>query len=171
MRKLSAEIFVVTHGKKENCANPGMTEEGMREVQSLKKLLPTNLTLIISGTGKRHLDVARALGIKIDRYTAVLGGPESLEKIYEREVILLADGTQVRKDQYTTLPDTEIALKTLILSLPGGTVVCAGRPTMIMMLGKTDAKSAAVYRITKTETHELQIREIEALGETQENTV
>lgn len=140
-------IFVVTHGDKFSGKNPGMTRNGAKQVRALRPLLPNNPPVVVCGTGRRHINVARALKLQPTRFTPAVGGPDSLEIVNGEKVILLADGTAIRPDQYTGLDDMALALTEIIFSLPDGSVICAGRPSIIM-LGEANAKSSAVYKIT-----------------------
>lgn len=163
-------IFVVTHGDKHHGANPSLTPTGVEQNEALRSFLPHKPEMVISGTGKRHLDVATALGLTPNRYTATVGGPDSLEMVGEKRMIILANGSLVNFDDYTTLADTEIAIKKVVTELPHNSVICAGRPSMIM-LGKNDAKNAAVYEITVVEWKIMKIIEIHAIGEIEAGTV
>ena len=147
-----------------------MTTMGFVEVRSLRNLLPKQPSAIVCGTGKRHIDVAMALGLTSTRYTAAVGGPDSLEVIQGEKVILLADGTQVAYNAYTTLPDEEIAIRQVIANLPNNAVVCAGRPSMIM-LGHKDAKSAAVHEVFVENGQITGFQVVTELGQAEEGTV
>lgn len=123
-----------------------MTPKGFEQVATLRPLLPDNPPAVICGTGRRHIDVAGALGLEPTRYTAAVGDPDSLEVVNGRKVVILAAGAVVQYDRYTTLADVAIACKKVIANLPDKAVVCAGRQALIM-LGYTEAKSAAVYKV------------------------
>lgn len=178
-------IYVVTHGEKFKGANPCMTDQGFNEIKNLKGLLPVNPSIVVIGTGARFCDVALALDLVTDsadirltsqfrmRFTPVVGGPESLEG----EFVLLADGTKVPRDQFTGTEDGKASMTELVCSLPDNAVICAGRVAMIL-LGKEDAKSAAVYQIiTKfvnedlTEAVMVEVRELVTTGVSEPGTV
>lgn len=147
--------FIVTHGDKHSGPNPGMTEEGFDKIRKLREaLFPTRMDGIdvISGTGKRHFDVAKALGLEITRFTAVAGGPDSLDNRDGQKVIVFADGTEVLhgKGVNTTVEDESVAAVQLIANLRPGSVVCAGRPLMIGLnhAGYPNSmKSTSVYAV------------------------
>jgi len=139
-------VYVVTHGDKFFGPNPGMTGRRYNEIKKLCFLIPSKPSLVVCGTGRRHIDVATALMLLIDRYTCLAGDSDSLEIIDDKKVIILADGTQLDPKCYTSLEDNAPGAKTLIVSLPDNSVVCGGRPLMIM-LGFREAKSASVYRV------------------------
>jgi len=163
--------YIVTHGKKlSNIPDPGMTPEGFIEVNALKNLVPKNPSIVLSGTGKRHIDVALALELEPTRYSSTIGDGNSLEVIDEKKVILLTSGIAVDPDKYTSLDDNSSAAKTLVASLPDNFVVCAGRPSMIM-LGFADAKSAAVYKVIIVDNEIISIEEVVAAGVAEKGTV
>jgi hypothetical protein len=163
-------VFVVTHGDKFFVPNPGMTTEGFAQVRVLRRLLPENPPTVVCGTGTRFIHVAAVLGLEPTRYTAVVGGPDSLEIVDGKKVIVLADGTTVEPAQYTTLADEAPAAKAVVASLPDGSIVCAGRASMIM-LGEPNAKSAAVYRVMCENGQIAVIEEVAATGVSETGTV
>ncbi|MBI2636775.1 MAG: hypothetical protein HYW81_01120 [Parcubacteria group bacterium] len=167
--------YVYTHGDKEDGPDPGMTEEGFAQVETLRDVVLTAPSQVVCGTGQRHFDVALALKLGPHRFTAVVGGPDSLEKDLldaqgKRRVVLMACGYAVPPDQYTTLQDMAPACKALIASLPDQARICAGRPCMIM-LGNEDAKSAAVYAVHCEDGEIVNIEELAAYGEAEKGTV
>jgi hypothetical protein len=163
-------IFIVTHGEKFPGKNPEMTEDGFKQVAALRPLLPEVISAVVCGTGKRHLDVAVALSLEPTRYTLNVGGPESLEKIDGKLCVVLADGTAVPRDLYTGTDDGKAAMASVVLSLSDGAVICAGRPSMIL-LGVNDAKGAAVYAVEVKDGKIVAIHEITALGVSEARTV
>lgn len=142
-----AHIYVVTHGNKLEGPNPGMNADGFAQVQQLAPHLPKDPPVVVCGTGKRHHDIAKALGLTPTRWTAVVGDATSLEKIGGKRMIMLPDGTTIPREQYTTPEDLAPATQALVMSLPDGAVICAGRPAMIA-LDLPGAKNGAVYRLT-----------------------
>lgn len=144
-------VYVVTHGDKSSGANPGMTASGFEQVRALRPLLPpgSEIPVVYVGTGKRHIDVYNVLDLVClpTRWTASVGGPESLEKIHGQDIVVFANGTPVTRASYTTTDDGLASMVAVLNNAPHNSVICAGRPSMIM-LGKKDAKSGAVYRIT-----------------------
>lgn len=144
-------IFVVTHGDKFGGINPHMTEKGFEQISKLRPLLPpaNEIWDVVRGTGRRHLDVSLALNLAVTRITAVAGDGDSLDVVDGKKIIILSDGTNFEMDSvgFTTISDIEPAAKALVVSLHNNSVVCAGRPFM-MMLGKKDAGSAMVYEIS-----------------------
>lgn len=144
-------VYIVTPGDKDSGANPGMNHNGFAQVKALRPLLPpgNEIPMVICGTGRRHKDVYNALDLvcRPTFWTASVGGPESLEKAHGQDMVILADGTPVTRASYTTTDDGMASMQAVLNSAPDNSVICSGRPSMIM-LGKKDARSAAVYRIT-----------------------
>lgn len=169
------EIFIVTHGKKFPGPDPGMTEEGFAEVARLRSLLPAEVADVVCGTGRRHLDVAKALGLEPTRYTSAVGGPDSGEATVKAgpvDVVRLPCGTLVPYDKYTTLIDGARAMEAVVAGLPDNSVVCAGRPSMIMLTMTEEAsKSAAIYCVKVVNGWISSIDEVEAAGEAEIHTV
>jgi len=140
---MEREIYVVTHGEKEVGPNPGMTPKGFKEVEVLRALIPFKPSTIVCGTGRRHLGVAKALGLNPDRYASWAGEPDSMEMIDGKKTIILADGTIVEVKKCLPLTDGINRIK----ALPHNAMVCGGRPLMIL-LDKPDAQFGRVYKIT-----------------------
>ncbi|MEK9180618.1 MAG: hypothetical protein AAB871_00075 [Patescibacteria group bacterium] len=149
---MPASNFIVTHGAKQRGSNPLMLLEDLQKITALRGLLPETPPAVICGTGRRHLDVAEALGLKPTNYTGVAGDPESLEIIEigdgtgKREVVRLACGTLIPLAICSTPEDMSPAVIAKVVSCADQTVWCSGRPTMIA-LGLSNAKSATIYQV------------------------
>lgn len=177
---MKTTVYVVCHGDKHKGTNPGMTVEGYDQISLLRPLLPAILPLIICGAGKRHENVRKALGFNYlpTIWTPSVGGPESLEKIQGKDMVILADGMTVPLENFPVGDDRTAAMLAVLKTAPDNAVICAGRPAMIS-LGVKDAKSAAVYRIniycqgiTGTLTLDnLEIQEVKATGVAEAGTV
>ena len=176
---MEKHVYVVTHGAKFSGANPGMTAEGFYQVAKLRNLLPGEINAVVCGTGRRHMDVAEALGLEPTRYTSAVGGPDSGECSTGGkgavDVVRLPgnkgypDGTLVPYASYTTLVDTAPAMQAVICGLPHNSVVCAGRPSMIMLdMDESVSKSAAVYKVVVMETPDFKGRTIRLITEVSE---
>lgn len=144
MKQHEKTVYLVTHGKKLRGTNPMMTRDGFHEVERLKPLLPHDPPLVVCGTGRRHQGILIALGLwaRETKWTALIGGPESLED----HGILLADGTFVQKHAYFNSDFGRPSLLEILNRVPSDTILCTGL-TALRMLGKTNAKLAAVYAV------------------------
>ena len=148
-----AIIYIVAHGDKFEGFNPGMTGEGFTQVKALRPFLPKMPGDVVCGEGRRHRDVAQALGLSPTRYTAMVGGPASLGTAegVEGRVVWIAEDFYVPHDAtsglYTTVADMGPSALAVLVSLRHNSVVCAGRPLLIA-LGHADvATSAAVFQV------------------------
>ena len=158
-------VFIITHGDKFQGSNPTMTGDGFWQVSALRDLLPAEPSAVICGTGWRHHNVAEALCLIPTRWTSLVGDADSQEETEDgRKIIVLASGIKVNPEDYTSLEDTAYCAKALITHLPDNSVVCGGRPLMIM-LGHPNAKSAAIYKVTSEDGKIINISEVSATGQ------
>lgn len=176
---MERHVYVVTHGAKFSGPNPGMTDKGKEQVRSLRPLLPGVITEVVVGGGLRHHQMPPELGLTPTRWTSAVGTPDSGEaSVPGREVdmVRIADGTPegllVEYSRYTTLQDCACAAQAVAVSLKHNSVICAGRPSMIMFgMSEDKAKSAAVYRLTIVGKTIQEIDEITALGVSETHAV
>ena len=157
-------IYIVTHGEKKKGPNPRMTKKGFEQIGKIKSIIPADPVMVISGTGRRHVEVAKTLNLKIDRFTSVMGCADSSEIIDGQKKIRLPDGTVLEPSIYTTLKDMSPAVKQFISKLPDGTIICAGRP-LLKMLSYAEPKSGSVYKVNGVNGC---ITELVATGEVEE---
>jgi len=157
-------ILVVTHGDKFPGANPGMTEKGFEQIKALRCLLPDNPTNVVCGTGHRYGDVAKALELTPNRYSSVFGDGDSMKKVGDQNMVILTDGMKLPMQACTTLKDLTPITQAVVSQLPDETVICAGRPLMIM-LDYPQGKSGAVYQADIADSGRIiRITEVVALG-------
>ncbi len=147
-----AIVFLITHGAKTLEPNPGLTQEGIEEITQLRSRLPSCITDVVCGTGRRHLETAKTLGLTPTRYSSIVGVAES--KIRGKGVVLLADGTQIPYKLYTSIKDREEAFFKLVESLPDNSVVITSR-VMPRLLGFSYGKQSAIYHYD-TQTGEIE---------------
>jgi len=140
-------ITVVTHGDKENGANPGMTPLGFKQVAALRSLLPEKPSMVVCGTGQRHLNVAKALGLSSTSFSSIAGNADSMEIVDGEKMVILADGSMVPIETYPAVEESIPSAKALLSEWPNGTVVCSGRPFMMALGYFNNAKSGAAYRV------------------------
>jgi len=137
-------ISLVTHGKKLEGPNPGLSPIGKFQTEQLKPHLPKKPKVIACGTGKRHLDTAQALGLTPTRYSIVIGAPESKNRA--KNTVTLADGTEIEYELYTSVADRTDAFVHLVTMLPAGAVVITSRSMVKSIMPFGDSKASAVYR-------------------------
>jgi hypothetical protein len=144
----SAVVYVVTHGHKGDEFNAGMTYLGFAEVHPLRDYLPKNPKNVVTGIGKRQDDVAKALGLIPNFKAEWAGNGDSLIVRGGEKFILRANGTEEKSEGGNFTPEEISAALAGILSLEDDTVVCAGRPLMLMLgFDKALATSASVFGI------------------------
>lgn len=141
---MSRLVYLVTHGQKEQGPNPGLTALGRKQVQQLRAHLPGCIHSVLCGVGRRHLDTAKELGLDPDRYTSIIGAAESKNRA--TDTIILADGTEIPDDKYSTPSDRAEVFARIVRDQPSRTVIIISRP-MIKILQKNSGhpKEATVY--------------------------
>ena len=97
------------------------------------------------------------------RLTNLAGDPDSLEIVNGQKMAVLADGTMFPLSLYTSLADNTPSAVAMVIGLPDGSVICGGRPCMIM-LGYPQAKSGGVYQVTVEGDRIIGIDEVKAQG-------
>lgn len=143
-------VYIVTHGKRNDGPDPGMTLEGFSDVAALRHLLPHNPSVVVCGTGRRQRQVAQALGLIPSCYSTVVGGPEGLDaQLHDGvQMIVLADGEMIPYSMDTTETDLKPSMTGLVLGLSNNAVICSGRVSLLALgLTLEQAKSGAVYVI------------------------
>ena len=141
---MSRLIFLVTHGKKMEGANPGLSPLGKYQTSQLRGFLPAKPKNVVCGTGTRHIDTARALGLEPTRFSIVVGAPES--KVPGKNLVILADGTILPYELYTSVADRTEAFCKLVGNLPDKVVVITSRSMIGVLSDSVQPKAAAVYR-------------------------
>ena len=140
-------ITFVTHGSQYEGADPSMTAAGILLMRPLSCLLPANPS-VICGTGRRHLDTYEALKLRDQPtlWTPLVGGAETFTERNLQKTVLLACNMTIPKSQYAT-KEVKDPLLSVLNNAPDGCVVCSGR-RYLAVLGKADALSGSVYRIS-----------------------
>lgn len=164
---MALNIWVVTHGERfygPEYPNPGMTDKGKADIRALKKYLPpVDIITVVCGTGIRFIQIAEELDLTPNRFTTVIGTADAITK--DKTGIVLADGTLIPKEQFTTRKDMGDAPLKLIQELTdrlmricwsrpsmgkvgdaAQMIICGGRPFM-GNLGINDAQEGQLYLI------------------------
>ncbi|MCX6761926.1 MAG: hypothetical protein NTY33_03765 [Candidatus Moranbacteria bacterium] len=174
MRK---RVRLFTHGdKKSGMADPGLTEKGIAEMQSLRPYLLDNPSTTGCGTGNRHNDSASAIGVVPNFRADWIGNADSMEVIGDRKGIVLKDGTMVNPAEYNGLKDMAPTAIANIISSPNDTQLIGGRPDGVMAnimlgtlvdeaVGKLDLESASVYDFLIEEDKIVEVIKIAGAGE------
>lgn len=139
-------IYLITHGERESGPDPKHTKEGIDQIKALLPLLPllldtilplpdkhTGIQLIVSGTGKRFLEILEIVSKKLPgvpvKYSPFCGGPEGFEG---NDQVVLTDGRTINyHTEYVGLANGPIDMWQFIASLPDEALLCAGGALMI----------------------------------------
>ncbi len=119
-------IYVADNGLLVPGPNPGLEEEARQRTTGLRAWLPDKPSLVVSGTGRMHLELARALGVTVDRYSSMFGcGDRRI--VTDGEYILLSDGTKIPAHQCTSVEDRTRPFLDFLSSAPAETVIITNR--------------------------------------------
>ncbi len=140
---ITGTIYIVLHGDKETGANPELTKLGNEQMKDLAPAVPNSPPVVISGTGKRNIQCAAHLGLKITHYSPVAGRPSSLQP--DRKNIILPDGAKIERSELLTTGIPE-AIVALFRSCPPQTVILAGSP-ILRWLKLKNVDSPGVYTL------------------------
>lgn len=141
-------IYIITHGEKGHGTNPGLTEAGRRQIETLP--VPNGITQVIVGTGKRFSDtlaiVKNRVGNVPVKFSPLCGSADSGEKSETGFKVALADGTNVEVGDYIGLIGTPgIDLTAWLGSLADNTLLCAGRE-FLGGIGYKNGAPGCLYR-------------------------
>ena len=140
-------IYLVVPGSVESSPNPGLTPESRQEAMDMAILLPPHPPEIVCGTGKRHVELAAALGLGPTRWTPMVGSPEKLIRDGETETIWLGDGTFIPHERYTGTADRQDWIWLLLESLPQESVIITGRGTTKGILHLDHSLTTTIIRL------------------------
>lgn len=124
-------------------------------IPELQRLLP-NPAQIHVGTGRRHLDVAKALGFSMEKvyFSDLWGSPESLKKIAGKKIIVLADNTNIVYEKFLTIKHLARIISNIIAELPHNALICSGRPVLVRLgkepEGYVNPELSTLYTLWKT---------------------
>ncbi len=137
-------IYVITHGEKHpNIPNPGLTVKGMMQIEQMAATkVSAEISKVICGTGKRHLETMKYLDLTADSYSPICGSPDSSDIKDGKKVALLADGTTFPLEQWI-IPNTH----NFLYGLEDKSLVIGGRP-FLLGLGYNEAKEGQLIKIT-----------------------
>ncbi len=145
----SKTVYIVTHGKRGRGLNPDMTTEGVSQIRTLRSKLPASPSFVLCGTARRMLQVAEALKLEPNAYSAAVGGPEALDVIDDVEYLILADGTRILYSMDHSERHGAPSMRAIIDELPHDAVICSGRASIIMLgVPLQEALSGMVYAVT-----------------------
>ena len=165
---MEKRIRLFTHGEKVRGVDPKMTPKGKADVASLAGYSSQNIGRVYCGSGHRHLDVAKALGFTRFFIDDAFGNGDNAEVIDGKAFAICEDGREVPLKEHTWLKDNYARGVERMSKLEDGDVVCAGRPTGIMLkmagIINFDFVDTAVYEILIKNGKITSVELIQALG-------
>ena len=149
-------LLIVTHGPVDpGVPNPGISSWEIEDINNcVVKLYSEKPPRVICGTGKRHEETAKLLGLMITAYSPLVGNADI---VISNESVILADGTKLEYRMYSCLGDDPELVKTMLsplLKTNGESIVIAD-PELIKGLDIKHPKLATVYRFMMSGSVEL----------------
>lgn len=119
-------VYLITHGERHKGSDPVHTRKGLAQIRALP--LPKDVSLIVSGTGKRFLEVLGIVRKKLPsvpvKYSIFCGGPEGFEG--NDQVVLTDDRRVDFHEEYVGISNGPLNMWEFIQSLPDNALLCAG---------------------------------------------
>jgi len=139
-------IYLITHGDRGKGPDPGHTPEGLAQIERLS--LPEGIQFIVTGTGRRFLEMLRIVQSKLPgvpvRYSPFCGGPEGWEG---ENKIIFPDGTIVDYSDYIGVSNSPLDMWDFVKALPGRTILCAGGALMSGLGLKEISEKGRLYEL------------------------
>ena len=141
-------IYLIAHGDRENGPDPIHTPEGLKQIWSLS--LPDGIGMVVSGTGKRFLEILGIVLGKLPRapvvkYSPFCGGPEGFQG---EDDVILTDGRIINyHKEYIGVSNGPLDMWQFIASLPDRTLLCAGGALMIGLGLKAINKKGHLFEL------------------------
>src|SRR5680860_514129 len=128
-------IYLVIHGEIfPQVPDSDLTSLGKRQMKEIKKDLPSAPAFVISGTGKRHLQSAKILGLEIDCYSELIESGVITMSTLGIDYCLLPQGALIPLDKYLKGFNYEMeCLQTMLQELPDKTIIIGGELTAIRL--------------------------------------
>ncbi|MFA6198164.1 MAG: hypothetical protein WC734_03380 [Patescibacteria group bacterium] len=143
----SRSVYLVVGGGVAEGPNPGLTVPAREEAVATADLLPPKPPAVICGTGQRHEDLAKALGLTPTYWTPTIGTPEKFRRGAGTEKVVLGHGTIISRHEYASPEDRSVGVWALLNGLPDGSVVVTSRGTTKGVLGLDHSSQTTVIRI------------------------
>jgi len=140
-------IYLITHGDRNNGPDPTHTAEGLAQIEAIP--IPNGICLIVSGTGKRFLEILEIVRKKLPdapvKYAPFCGGPEGFQG---KDEVVLTDGRTIGYHaDYIGISNGPLDMWSFIRSLPDGTLLCAGGALMIGLGLKAINQKGHLYEL------------------------
>lgn len=150
-------IYLITHGDRENGPDPVHTPEGIAQIEALP--LPKGINLIVSGTGKRFIQIADIVSRKLDNpekpldtkvqvvYCPFCGGPEGFQG---KDEVVLTNGRIINyRVDYVGVSNGPLDMWEVVkyFQVHGNVLLCAGGAFMIGLGLKAINQKGHLYEL------------------------
>jgi len=156
---------LVTHGESEkDIPNPGLTEEGKKQMKQIKLQIPREFSLVVCGKGRRHQQSCKIVSDKEPDFSSeVVGVKETLSS--DRSHMIFPDGHKVdmrdyMKEAQELLRRVQPFLKQLFSRAkdPGDILIVGGRIVAVGLgLGSEKVKPGQIFQITMADAGRIRI--------------
>src|SRR5680860_17331 len=113
-------IYLVMHGEIfPQIPDSGLTSVGKKQIELIKNDLPISPAFVISGTGKRHIQTANILELKVNHYSDIVESGALMIRFLNLNYCLLSSGALIPLDKYLSSFDFEKqCLQAMLRELP-----------------------------------------------------
>jgi len=124
-------IYLVMHGEIfPQIPDSGLTSVGKEQIELIKKDLPISPSFVISGTGKRHIQTANILELKVNHYSDIVESGALMIRCLNLKYCLLSSGALIPLDKYINGFDYEKqCLQAMLRELPNESIIIGGQTT------------------------------------------
>lgn len=143
-------IYIITCGEVGEGPNPGLTANGQRQIQALRKHLPEIIAKTVVGEGLRHSEMIKLLGLDFTKCEfSLLAGTATITNQKEGGEIRLSHGALISPKQWW-IPDNIILRD--FKRFPNKSIVLTEKSHAAIFLkfveNPPSALDACIYKIT-----------------------
>jgi hypothetical protein len=143
-------IYLVIHGEiSDQVPDSSLTSKGVKQMELLKNDLPEKPSYILSGTGSRHLQSAKMLGLEVNHYSDVIETGAISVKVLDQEYCIFPGGNMIPNEKYLKECNSEKkCLENMISNLPDNSIVVGGLLTVSRLnLSAASPSSILILRV------------------------
>ena len=151
---MSKIIYLITHGWYNTGANPRMTDMGVKQVEAAK--LPVRISMLVCGTGARHVQTLEAVIGRLSPDIQVppikfwpLCGSADVPNMERSAMVLAGGGDLIQMSDY--LAYEFIRPWELLANLPANTLLIGGEELLLGIgANRSYIKKAGLYELDVT---------------------